>query len=47
MQLMLEESDMKDALISAKAIRDFIINIAPQMVQKSRIIYNNNKLPCP
>ncbi|WP_028308345.1 HEPN domain-containing protein [Desulfitibacter alkalitolerans] len=34
MQLMLEERDMQDALISAKAIRDFIINIAPQMVQE-------------
>jgi HEPN domain-containing protein len=34
MQLMLEERDMQDSLISAKAIRDFIINIAPQMVQE-------------
>lgn len=31
---MLEERDMQDALISAKAIRDFIINIAPKMVQE-------------
>lgn len=34
MQLILEERDMQDALISAKAIRDFIISIAPQMIQE-------------
>jgi HEPN domain-containing protein len=34
MQLILEEIDMQEAIISAKAIRDFILNIAPQMVQE-------------
>ena len=34
MQLILEERDMQEAIISAKAIRDFILNIAPQMVQE-------------
>jgi len=34
MQLMLEERDMQEALMNAKAIRDFIINIAPEMTQE-------------
>ncbi len=32
MQLILEERDMQEAIISAKVIRGFILNIAPQMV---------------
>ncbi len=31
MQLILEEIDMQEALINAKAIRNFIINVAPEM----------------
>ena len=34
MKLIQEERDMQDAIISAKAIRDFIFNIAPQMGQE-------------
>lgn len=34
MQLILEERDMQEALINAKSIRDFIINIAPEMAQE-------------
>ena len=33
MELLLEEGDMRQALSSARAIRDFILNIAPQMAQ--------------
>jgi len=31
MELMLEERDMRQALSSAKAIRDFVLNLAPEM----------------
>jgi len=31
MELMLEESDMRQALSSAKAIGDFVLNLAPEM----------------
>ncbi|QGG47566.1 hypothetical protein FTV88_1419 [Heliorestis convoluta] len=37
MQLMLEERDMQEALINAKSIRDFIINLAPRMAQEEQI----------
>ncbi len=36
MELMLEEQDMWQALNSAKAIRDFILAIAPEMVPKEQ-----------
>jgi len=36
MELMLEEQDMRQALNSAKAIRDFIIALAPEMVPKEQ-----------
>lgn len=34
MQLILEERDMNEALISAKAIRDFIIKLVPEIAQE-------------
>ncbi|MBU7006198.1 HEPN domain-containing protein [Phosphitispora fastidiosa] len=34
MELMLEEQDMRQALNSAKAIRDFVFVLAPEMVAK-------------
>jgi len=34
MQLMLEERDMNEALISAKVIRDFIIKLVPEIAQE-------------
>jgi hypothetical protein len=36
MELMLEEQDMWQALNSAKAIRDFILAIAPEMVPEEQ-----------
>jgi HEPN domain-containing protein len=36
MELLLEEGDMRQALSSARAIRDFILNIAPQMAQEEQ-----------
>ena len=36
MELMLEERDMRQALNSAKAIRDFVLAIAPEMVPEEQ-----------
>lgn len=36
MELMLEEQDMRQALNSAKAIRDFVLALAPEMVPKEQ-----------
>lgn len=36
MQLILEKRDMREALINAKSIRDFILNIAPEMAQEGK-----------
>jgi len=36
MELMLEEQDMRQALNSAKAIRDFVLALAPEMVAKEQ-----------
>jgi hypothetical protein len=33
MGLMLEEQDMRQALNSAKAIRDFVLNLTPEMMR--------------
>ncbi|WP_350342992.1 HEPN domain-containing protein [Proteinivorax tanatarense] len=34
MQLILEESDMQEALLSAKTIRNFILNMQPEMMKE-------------
>ena len=36
MELMLEEQDMRQALNSAIAIRDFVLALAPEMVPKEQ-----------
>lgn len=36
MEMMLEEQDMRQALNSAKAIRDFVLAIAPEMVPEEQ-----------
>lgn len=36
MELMLEEQDMRQALNSAKAIRDFVLALVPEMVPKEQ-----------
>lgn len=36
MEIMLEEQDMRQALNSAKAVRDFVLAIAPEMVPEEQ-----------
>jgi len=36
MEPVLEERDMRQALGSARAIRDFVLNLAPQMAQEEQ-----------